>query len=65
VELPFVFDVADEPWLHGDTGLLGPEPTPPGLAREAHGSRGAFASTGNPGWAPYDPRRPSAQTFGG
>ncbi|MEV7927216.1 carboxylesterase family protein [Kitasatospora sp. NPDC088779] len=65
VELPFVFDVADEPWLHGDTGLLGPEPAPAGLAARVHGAWVAFAGTGDPGWAAYDLRRPVAEAFGG
>ncbi|MFI6469987.1 carboxylesterase/lipase family protein [Streptomyces sp. NPDC050516] len=50
VELPFVFDTADEPRLHGNTGLLGPDPAPPGLAAEVHGAWVAFARTGDPGW---------------
>jgi len=54
VELPFVFDVADEPWLHGETGLLGPDPAPDGLAARMHGAWVAFARTGDPGWAGYD-----------
>ncbi|GAB3712932.1 carboxylesterase family protein [Amycolatopsis oliviviridis] len=54
VELPFVFDVADEPWLHGETGLLGPDPVPEGLAARTHGAWVAFARTGDPGWAEYD-----------
>ncbi len=54
VELPFVFDVAEEPWLHGDTGLLGPDPAPDGLATRVHGAWVAFAKTGDPGWAGYD-----------
>ncbi|MFJ3219649.1 carboxylesterase/lipase family protein [Kitasatospora sp. NPDC086801] len=65
VELPFVFDVADEPWLHGDTGLLGPDPAPAGLAARVHGAWVAFAGTGDPGWAAYDPRRPVVEAFGG
>ncbi|MFD7597794.1 carboxylesterase/lipase family protein [Kitasatospora sp. NPDC059812] len=65
VELPFVFDVADEPWLHGDTGLLGPEPAPAGLAARVHGAWVAFACTGDPGWAAYDLRRPVVEAFGG
>ncbi|SFO51918.1 carboxylesterase/lipase family protein [Amycolatopsis rubida] len=60
VELPFVFDLADEPWLHGDTGLLGPDAAPAGLAEEVHGAWVAFARTGEPGWAEAEPRR-----FGG
>jgi para-nitrobenzyl esterase len=64
VELPFVFDLADEPWLHGDTGLLGPAPAPAGLADRMHAAWVAFAATGAPGWAPHDPRRPAVEIFG-
>ncbi|MEV8328203.1 carboxylesterase family protein [Kitasatospora sp. NPDC056731] len=64
VELPFVFDVADEPWLHGDTGLLGPEPAPAGLAARVHSAWVAFAGTGDPGWEAYDLRRPVVEAFG-
>ncbi|MBB5105435.1 carboxylesterase/lipase family protein [Streptomyces spectabilis] len=56
VELPFVFDIADEPWLHGDTRLLGPDPAPPGLAARVHGAWVAFATTGDPAWAPCTPQ---------
>ncbi len=65
VELPFVFDLADEPWLHGDAGLLGPDAAPAGLAAEVHGAWVAFARTGNPGWAAYDPGRAEAHRLGG
>ena len=65
IELPFVFDLADEPWLHGDTGLLGPASTPAGLAARMHGAWVAFATTGTPGWAPHDPRPPATEVFGG
>ncbi|MFJ6618027.1 hypothetical protein ACIQOW_10710 [Kitasatospora sp. NPDC091335] len=65
IELPFVFDLADEPWLHGPAGLLGPDPAPAGLAARVHGAWVAFAGTGNPGWAAYDPRRPVAEALGG
>ncbi len=54
VELPFVFDLADAPWLHGATGLLGPSPVPVGLAARMHGAWVGFARTGNPGWAAGD-----------
>lgn len=57
VELPFVFDLADEPWLHGDTGLLGPSAAPAGLAAEVHAAWVAFARTGEPGWAEGELRR--------
>ncbi len=64
VELPFVFDLADRPWLHGDTGLLGPGPAPDGLAARVHTAWVAFAGTGDPGWAAYDPREPVAEVLG-
>ncbi|WP_019810827.1 carboxylesterase/lipase family protein [Saccharomonospora halophila] len=64
VELPFVFDLADKPWLHGDTGLLGPDPAPDGLADRMHTAWVAFAGTGDPGWPAYDPRHPVAEIFG-
>jgi carboxylesterase type B len=58
VELPFVFDIADKPWLHGDTGLLGPDPAPDGLAAQVHTAWVAFAGTGDPGCAAYHPQQP-------
>jgi len=63
VELPFVFDVADKPWLHGDSGLLGADPAPGDLAARVHAAWVAFAGTGDPGWAAYDPHRPVAETL--
>nr|WP_280358289.1 carboxylesterase family protein [Nocardia otitidiscaviarum] len=63
VELPFVFDTIDEPRLRGDTGLLGPGDVPVGLAAQMHSAWVAFARTGDPGWATYDPRQPVVQTF--
>ncbi|HWU08899.1 MAG TPA: carboxylesterase family protein [Streptomyces sp.] len=65
VELPFVFDVADKPWLHGDACLLGTDPAPAGLAAQVHSAWIAFAGTGDPGWAPYDPQRPVVEILGG
>lgn len=64
-ELPYVFDLADEPWLHGDSGLLGPDPAPEGLAEAMHGAWIAFARDGDPGWAAYDPQQPVVRVFGG
>ncbi|MFI5586293.1 carboxylesterase/lipase family protein [Amycolatopsis sp. NPDC051758] len=64
VELPFVFDVADKPWLHGDSGLLGADPAPGDLAARVHAAWVAFAGTGDPGWAAYDPHRPVAEILG-
>ncbi|RJO73359.1 carboxylesterase/lipase family protein [Nocardia panacis] len=52
VELPFVFDIADKPWLHGDTALLGPDPAPADLATRMHDAWIAFAATVDPGWDP-------------
>lgn len=65
VELPFVFDLADEPWLHGDTGLLGPDAAPAGLAAEVHGAWVAFARGESPGWAEFDGQRWLVHRFGG
>ncbi|MFF1379464.1 carboxylesterase/lipase family protein [Streptomyces sp. NPDC058308] len=65
VELPYVFDLADEPWLHGDSGLLGPDPAPAGLAEAMHGAWVAFARDGDPGWAAYDPEEPVVKVFAG
>jgi para-nitrobenzyl esterase len=65
LELPFVFDIAGKPWLHGDTGLLGPGPAPDGLAARVHAAWVTFARTGNAGWSTYDPQRPVAEIFGG
>jgi len=64
VELPFVFDLADEPWLHGPAGLLGPDAAPAGLAARMHGAWVAFARTGNPGWPAYDPQTRTVEYFG-
>ncbi|WBQ03457.1 carboxylesterase/lipase family protein [Kribbella sp. CA-293567] len=64
VELPFVFDLADEPWLHGSTGLLGPSEPPAGLAARMHDSWVRFARTGNPGWAAYGNGDETVETFG-
>lgn len=65
VELPFVFDVAGEPWLHGDTGLLGRGPVPVDLAARMHRAWVDFARTGDPGWAPHTSERPVVEVFGG
>jgi para-nitrobenzyl esterase len=54
VELPFVFDVADAEWLHGQTGLLGPEPAPVGLATRVHQAWVSLARDGSPGWGTAD-----------
>ncbi|MGW0251616.1 carboxylesterase/lipase family protein [Nocardia goodfellowii] len=64
VELPFVFDNADEPWLHGDTGLLGPGAAPRGLAAQMHAAWVTFARSGDPGWPTYGPQRPVVRNFG-
>ena len=64
-ELPYVFDLAEKPWLHGDSGLLGPDPAPAGLAEAMHGAWIAFARDGDPGWDAYDPEHPAVKVFGG
>jgi para-nitrobenzyl esterase len=60
VEIPFVFDnlaAADS------AGILGDEP-PAGLAAQMHAAWIRFASTGDPGWQPFDASFP-VMTFGG
>ncbi|MFF4257163.1 carboxylesterase/lipase family protein [Streptomyces sp. NPDC001663] len=54
VELPFVFDLAHHPQLHGPAALLGPDKPPADLAARMHETWVRFAGTGNPGWDPYD-----------
>ncbi|MZE76943.1 carboxylesterase/lipase family protein [Streptomyces xinghaiensis] len=57
VELPFVFDLAHLPQLHGPGGLLGPDKPPADLAARVHEAWIRFARTGNPGWDRYDSER--------
>lgn len=57
MELPFVFDTADRPELHGPAALLGPGRPPAGLAAGVHSAWVRFASTGSPGWDRYRPGR--------
>ncbi|KAA6223691.1 carboxylesterase/lipase family protein [Streptomyces albofaciens JCM 4342] len=57
VELPFVFDLAQLPRLHGPNALLGPDEPPAELAARMHGAWVRFAATGDPGWDPYDNER--------
>jgi para-nitrobenzyl esterase len=60
LELAFVFDgLADESGI----ALLGEDPPQP-LADEVHGAWVAFATTGDPGWAPYRPDRRAVMRFG-
>jgi para-nitrobenzyl esterase len=57
VELPFVFDLAHLPRLHGPAALLGPDEPPARLAARMHETWVRFARTGDPGWDPYDIER--------
>ncbi|MET4921030.1 carboxylesterase family protein, partial [Streptomyces sp. PSRA5] len=54
MELPFVFDLAHLPQLHGPNALLGPGEPPADLAARVHETWIRFARTGDPGWAAYD-----------
>jgi para-nitrobenzyl esterase len=58
LELPFVFDT-----LSGAEPLTGPNP-PQQLADEMHSAWVAFASSGDPGWDPWDPDKRPVQLFG-
>lgn len=53
LELGFVFDTLDTPWLIGPEGLVGEHP-PVELASRVHRTWVTFATTGNPGWTPYN-----------
>jgi para-nitrobenzyl esterase len=53
LELPFVFDTLDDPGAAAMTGGA----APPELAAAMHRAWVAFASTGDPGWPAYLPRR--------
>lgn len=64
VELPFVFDIADEPWLHGPNGLLGGDEAPADLASRMHGAWIAFARNGTLDWASYDLTSSTVALFG-
>jgi para-nitrobenzyl esterase len=58
LEIPFVFDT-----LGNETATLwGPEP-PQRLADTMHAAWVAFATTGDPGWAQYEPRRRATMRF--
>jgi len=55
-ELSFVFDVTDHSDLRGPDALLGSVTPPTALAARVHAAWIAFATTGDPGWQPYDIR---------
>lgn len=58
LELGFVFDTLDTPYLIGPEGLVGEHP-PVELAWCVHSTWITFATTGNPGWVPYDTQQRS------
>lgn len=53
LELGFVFDTLDTPGLTGPEGMVGENP-PVELARRVHNTWITFATTGDPGWVPYN-----------
>ena len=62
LELPFVFDTLDAPYLTGPEGLLGTTDTVEDnrlseLATRTHAAWVAFARRGDPGWPPYSSER--------
>lgn len=64
VELPFVFDLTHLPQLHGPAALLGPDRPPADLAARMHATWIRFATTGDPGWDPYDTERRATMRIG-
>ncbi|WNV85975.1 carboxylesterase family protein [Umezawaea sp. Da 62-37] len=64
VELPFVFDHADLPSLHGPNALLGTTAPPADLARRMHRAWVDFATTGDPGWPRHEPEHRLVRRIG-
>ncbi|WP_055563383.1 carboxylesterase/lipase family protein [Streptomyces atriruber] len=64
VELPFVFDLTHLPQLHGPAALLGPDRPPADLAARMHATWIRFATTGDPGWDPYDTEHRATMRIG-
>ena len=58
LELGFVFDTLDTPGLTGPQGMVGENP-PVELARRMHQTWITFATTSDPGWAPYNTQQRS------
>lgn len=59
-EIGFVFDRLSDPAY---APILGEDP-PQNVADAMHGAWVAFATTGDPGWAPYDPDTRTTMVFG-
>ena len=59
-EIPFVFDNLHD--TTGFAGMLGTEP-PQQLADTMHAAWVSFATTGNPGWPPYEPKHRATMHF--
>jgi para-nitrobenzyl esterase len=64
MELPFVFDTAGLPALHGPGALLGTPPPPGDLAARVHATWVRFATHGDPGWPAYSQATPTVQQIG-
>ena len=62
LELGFVFDTLDTLGLTGPQGLVGEHP-PAELAKRVHNTWITFATTGNPGWTPYDTQHRSVMSI--
>jgi para-nitrobenzyl esterase len=63
LEIPFVFDTLDLGPNQMVGGLLGPEP-PQQLATEMHAAWVRFATSGDPGWPPYEAVHRTQRRFG-
>ena len=59
VEIPFTWDTLTS---DGDTALTGPNP-PQELATRMHRAWVEFATSGDPGWAPFDLASRPVQTY--
>jgi para-nitrobenzyl esterase len=61
LEVPFVWNIFSVP---GTEGFAGSGPERQALADEMHGAWIEFASSGHPGWDPYDERGRATRVFG-
>ncbi|MEV4348369.1 carboxylesterase family protein [Actinoplanes sp. NPDC049596] len=64
MELPFVFDITDRPFLHGPGALLGSTRPPATLAPRVHAAWVRFVITGSPGWRATSVAAPRVQVIG-
>ena len=65
LEVPFVLGTYDHPSIAGFTGHDRSPEQVAALSEEMGRAWAAYATSGNPGWARYEPKRRITRTFGG